>query len=67
MEKMERIKSFLKSVRQELDRISWPSKDLAIKATISVIIFALIIGIYLWVLDIVFVRIINFLLSLRGG
>jgi preprotein translocase subunit SecE len=67
MEKMERIKSFLKSVRQELDRISWPSKDLAIKATVSVIIFALIIGIYLWVLDIVFVRIINFLLSLRGG
>jgi preprotein translocase subunit SecE len=64
---MERIKSFLKSVRQELDRISWPSKDLAIKATVSVIIFALIIGIYLWVLDIVFVRIITFLLSLRGG
>ncbi|NAZ23256.1 MAG: preprotein translocase subunit SecE [Thermocrinis sp.] len=64
---MERIKNFLRSVKQELDRVSWPSKDLAIKATISVIIFALVIGTYLWILDIVFVRIINFLLSLRGG
>jgi preprotein translocase subunit SecE len=66
-EKMERIKNFLRSVRQELDRVSWPSKDLAIKATISVIIFALVVGTYLWILDIAFVRIINFLLSLRGG
>ena len=64
---MERIKSFLKSVRQELDRVSWPSTDLAIKAPVSVIIFGLVVGTYLWVLDIVFVRIINFLLSLRGG
>ncbi|WP_299198133.1 preprotein translocase subunit SecE [Thermocrinis sp.] len=64
---MERIKNFLRSVKQELDRVSWPSKDLAVKATVSVIIFALVIGTYLWILDIVFVRIINFLLSLRGG
>jgi preprotein translocase subunit SecE len=65
--KMERIKSFLKSVKQELNRVSWPSRELAIKATVSVIIFSLAVGIYLWILDIVFVRIINFLLSLRGG
>ena len=64
---MQRIKNFLRSVRQELDRVSWPSRNLAIKATVSVIIFALAVGIYLWILDIAFVRIINFLLSLRGG
>jgi preprotein translocase subunit SecE len=64
---MERIKNFLRSVRQELGRVSWPGRNLAIKATVSVIIFALVVGIYLWVLDITFVRIINFLLSLRGG
>ena len=64
---MERIKNFLRSVRQEVDKVSWPSRNLAIKATVSVIIFALVVGIYLWVLDITFVRIINFLLSLRGG
>jgi len=68
MEKgMEKIKSFLKGVRQELNRVSWPQKSLAFKATVSVIIFSLIIGLYLWILDIAFVRIINFLLSLRGG
>ncbi len=64
---MERIKNFLRSVRQELNRVSWPSRDLAVKATISVIIFAFVMGFYLWILDIAFVRIINFLLSLRGG
>jgi len=68
MEKrMEKIKNFLRGVRQEINRVSWPDKNLALKATISVIMFSLIFGTYLWLLDIAFVRIINFLLSLRGG
>jgi len=67
MEKrMEKIKNFLRGVKQELNRVSWPSRSLAFKATISVIIFSFIIGFYLWVLDIAFVNIVNFLLSLRG-
>lgn len=41
---MERIKNFLRSVRQEVDKVSWPSRNLAIKATVSVIIFALVVG-----------------------
>jgi len=64
---MEKIKNFLRGVRQEINRVSWPDKNLALKATISVIMFSLIFGTYLWLLDIAFVRIINFLLSLRGG
>ncbi|WP_448588192.1 preprotein translocase subunit SecE [Thermocrinis sp.] len=64
---MEKIKNFLKSVKQELNRVSWPSRNLALRATVSVIIFSFVIGLYLWVLDIAFVKIINFLLSLRGG
>ncbi|WP_448583687.1 preprotein translocase subunit SecE [Thermocrinis sp.] len=64
---MERIKNFLKGVKQELNKVSWPPRSLAFKATVSVIIFSLIIGFYLWILDIAFVKILNFLLSLRGG
>ncbi len=64
--KMERLKDFIKSVRKELDKVSWPQKNLVIKATISVIIFSLFFGISLWVFDLAFTRLIHLLLSLRG-
>jgi len=63
---MERLKEFVKSVRKELDKVSWPKRNLVIKATISVIMFSLVFGISLWVFDLVFTRLIHFLLSLRG-
>ncbi|ADO45261.1 MAG: preprotein translocase subunit SecE [Hydrogenobacter thermophilus] len=64
---MERIKSFIKGVRQEVDRVTWPDRKLVTKATISVIIFSLLIGVYLWLLDVGFTRMIHLLLSLRGS
>ncbi len=63
---MERLKEFIKSVKKELDKVSWPQRNLVVKATISVIIFSLAFGISLWVFDLVFTRLIHFLLSLRG-
>jgi len=64
---MEKIKNFIKGVKQEVYRVSWPDKKLVTKATISVIIFSLFIGIYLWLLDIGFTRMVQFVLSLRGS
>jgi len=64
---MEKLKTFLRGVRQEIKKVSWPDRKLVTKATISVIIFSLLIGIYLWVLDLAFTRVIHFLLSLRGS
>ncbi|MEJ5338066.1 MAG: preprotein translocase subunit SecE [Aquificaceae bacterium] len=63
---MERLKEFIRSVKRELDKVSWPTRNLVLKATISVIIFSLAFGISLWVFDLVFTRLIHFLLSLRG-
>ncbi len=63
---MERIRQFLVSVRQELYRVSWPEKKMVIKATVGVIIFSLTFGISLWVFDLVFTRLVHFLLALRG-
>gem|GEM_PF-1701516 len=65
-EGMERLKEFIKSLKKELDKVSWPGRNLVIKATISVIIFSLTFGISLWLFDLVFTRLIHFLLSLRG-
>ncbi len=64
---MDRVKQFLKDLRQELNKVSWPNKKLVQKASISVIIFSLFFGIYLWIVDLAFTRIIHFLLSLRGS
>ncbi|MCS7262049.1 MAG: preprotein translocase subunit SecE [Aquificaceae bacterium] len=63
---MEKVKEFLRTTRKELDRVSWPTRNLVVKATVSVIIFSLAFGISLWVFDLVFTRLIHFLLSLRG-
>ncbi len=64
---MGRLKEFLQGVRAELRRVTWPDRKLVTKATISVIIFSLVIGIYLWVLDLAFTRILSFILALRGA
>ena len=64
---MDKLRAFLKGVRQEIDRVSWPGKKLVQKATVGVIIFSLFFGIYLWVMDLAFTRVIRFLLLLRSG
>ena len=64
---MDKLKDFLLGVRDELKRVVWPSRETVIKATISVIIFSLVVGVYLWILDLSFTKIISFILSLRGS
>ncbi len=64
---MGKLKTFLADVRKELRRVTWPDRKLVTKATISVIIFSLVIGVYLWVLDLAFTKIISFILGLRGA
>ncbi len=64
---MSKLFDFLKEVRSELRRVSWPDRKLVTRATISVIIFSLAIGIYLWVLDLAFTRVLYIIFSLRGS
>ncbi len=64
---MGKLKDFLSNVRAELKRVVWPSRKLVVRATVSVIIFSLVIGVYLWVLDLAFTKIISLLLALRGA
>ncbi|MEO2068442.1 MAG: preprotein translocase subunit SecE [Desulfurobacteriaceae bacterium] len=42
---------FLKEVKEELKRVSWPSKEEVIEATFGVIIFCAIIAVYFFILD----------------
>jgi len=64
---MDKILSFLKEVRRELRKVSWPDKKLVIRATVSVIIFSLFFGIYLWIVDLSFTKILSFIFGIWGG
>ena len=45
---------FLKEVKEELNRVTWPSREEVIEATFGVVIFSAFIAIYFWALDFVF-------------
>ena len=64
---MDKILNFLKEVKQELRKVSWPDKKLVIRATVSVIIFSLFFGIYLWIVDVSFTKILSFIFGIWGG
>ncbi len=52
------IIAFLEGVREELKKVVWPSKELVIKATVAVIVFVVFFSLYLWIFDLIFVKII---------
>ncbi|MDY3051620.1 MAG: preprotein translocase subunit SecE [Ndongobacter sp.] len=52
---------FLKSVRSELKKIVWPTKANTLQYTVTVIIIAVLIALFCWVLDIVFGSLVGLL------
>jgi preprotein translocase subunit SecE len=57
---MKKITQFLKEVRQELSKVSWPSKNQTLFYTFVVVISALILAIFLGFLDFLFEWSINY-------
>jgi len=53
------IFSFLRGVREELKKVIWPSKELVIRASVAVVVFVLFFTLYLWILDLIFVKMIT--------
>ena len=56
---------FLKEVKTELKRITWPSKDETKKAFVAVIIFTLIYTILVGGLDFIFKSLFEIILKLK--
>jgi len=54
---LKRMKAYLRDVRGEMKKVTWPSKNDLIKTTVAVIIISLFFGIYLFGVDFVFARI----------
>lgn len=54
---------FLRQVRGELEKVTFPSRDEVIRLTLLVIAISLIVGFYLGALDYIFLRLLQFILG----
>ncbi len=50
---------FLREVRQEMDRVSWPTKDEVRESTIVVLLFSLFFALFIFVTDQILTQIIR--------
>ena len=48
---MSRIFSYFSSVKLEMKKVSWSSKQELIGSTVIVFVFAILVGLFLWLLD----------------
>ncbi len=46
-----RARRFLSEVRNEMGRVTWPSRKEVYATTFVVILFSVVMGVYLWVVD----------------
>jgi preprotein translocase subunit SecE len=56
-----RSRTFLVEVRNELKRVTWPTKKEVYAATIMVILFSAVLGFFLWIVDLTLDRAVLFL------
>lgn len=54
---------FLKEVRAELNKVSWPTRDQVIKLTIVVVAVSFAIGIYVGGLDLIMTQLTDIILK----
>ena len=65
--RLERARLFLSEVRNELKRVTWPSRKEVYATTIVVIITSAVIGLYLFLLDQVIIKLVEWLYRLFGA
>ncbi|HLR33006.1 MAG TPA: preprotein translocase subunit SecE [Fodinibius sp.] len=56
---MDKIKEFLKDVRKEMKKVSWPDQDELVDYTIVVVIFTIILSAFIFALDQVYSTILE--------
>jgi preprotein translocase subunit SecE len=59
-------RSFLTEVRNEMRRVTWPSRREVYATTFVVLVTAMFFGLYLWGLDLVFDRVVRSIFRLAG-
>ncbi len=59
-----RITNFLKGVRGEVSRVSWPTRNEVISMTGLIVLFVIILTIYIWGVDTILQGILKFFVEL---
>ena len=65
--RLERMRVFLAEVRNELKRVTWPSRREVYATTIVVIVTSIFFGLYLWGLDQLIDSIVLWIFRRFGG
>jgi preprotein translocase subunit SecE len=61
-----RIRRFIDEAWSELKKVSWPTREQVRNLTVLVFAVSLTVGLYITVLDVVFQRVIGFLIERAG-
>jgi preprotein translocase subunit SecE len=61
-----KLGNFLKDVRSELKKVTWPSKNEVVSTTVVVIAATVFFGFYLFFMDVIFSWVIGQIKSLFG-
>lgn len=63
---LNRWKQFLREVRGEINKVTWPKRKEVRGTTIVVLITCVVFGVYLWFVDIVMGRLLTWLYAAIG-
>ncbi|MCD5416167.1 preprotein translocase subunit SecE [Candidatus Bipolaricaulota bacterium] len=61
---LERITNFLKGVRGEVDRVSWPTRSEVISLTGLILLLVVILTVYIWGVDMILTGFLRFFVQL---
>ncbi len=65
--RFERWRLFLSEVRNELKRVTWPSKKEVYATTLVVIVTSIFFGMYLWTIDLGLDRLVRWIFQTLGA
>ena len=60
---MKRVGLFLADIKSELKKVTWPNRDDLKKTTVAVVISSVLFGVYLFGVDVVFAKIIEWIIG----
>jgi preprotein translocase subunit SecE len=65
--RLERWRLFLREIRNELKRVTWPSQKDVYATTVVVILMTVMMGLYLWGLDLLLDRLVFWVMRRFGA
>lgn len=60
---IDKIVSFLREVREELRKVTWPTRNQTVRLTLIVIGVSLAVGVYLSVLDLILTKLMGLVIK----